>query len=163
MEEKAQSTAPVDFDFVIGEWQVKHRRLNARLCGCVDWTSFEGQMSTRKILQGYGNVEDNILSFPEGEVRAAAFRSFDPKSGNWAIWWLDGRSPHELDVPVVGSFSNGIGTFLAESTLNNNPIKVRFIWKVNAGGSPTWEQAFSNDGGETWETNWHMKFERNEA
>jgi hypothetical protein len=157
------SSAPDDFDFVIGDWVVKHRRLNARLCNCKDWTAFDGRMSTRKILQGFGNVEDNVLGFPDGEVRAAAFRSFDAATRTWAIWWLDSRTPHELDVPVVGSFSAGVGTFLADSTLNDQQIKVRFIWNVNAGRNPSWEQAFSTDGGATWETNWHMEFERNAA
>jgi hypothetical protein len=120
-------------------------------------------MSTRKILQGFGNVEDNLLGFPDGKVRAAALRSYDPSSRTWAIWWLDGRAPHVLDVPVVGRFSAGIGTFLADSTFDGKPIKVRFIWKVNAGSNPTWEQAFSSDGGASWETNWHMEFERLEA
>ncbi len=144
----------------MGHWVVRHRRLNARLCGCADWTEFQGRTSTRKILQGFGNVEDNVLGFPEGEVNAAAFRSFNPETGTWAIWWLDGRSPHGLDVPVVGSFFRGIGTFLADDTFEGQPIKVRFVWKVNAGANPAWEQAFSGDAGATWETNWTMEFER---
>ena len=85
--------APSDFDFIIGDWHVQHRRLDSRLSGCTDWTEFPGLSSTRKILGGYGNVEDNVLHFPDGEVRAAAFRSYDDASQEWAIWWLDGRYP----------------------------------------------------------------------
>lgn len=160
MPHQVSLTAPGDFDFIIGDWQVQHRRLNARLCGCEDWTVFGGRTTTRKILQGFGNVEDNVLAFPDGEVRAAALRSYDAASGAWAIWWLDGRAPHELDVPVVGRFDAGVGTFLADSVHGDRPVKVRFIWRVNAGANPTWEQAFSPDGGATWETNWHMVFAR---
>ena len=71
MAHPSSSVAPSDFDFVVGDWQVRHRRLNERLCGCRDWTEFPGLMSTRKTLQGFGNLEDNVLFFPEGEVRAA--------------------------------------------------------------------------------------------
>lgn len=155
--------APSDFDFMIGDWQVRHRRLNSRLTGCTEWTEFDGISSTRKMLNGFGNVEDNLLHFPEADVRAAAFRSFDPATRTWAIWWLDGRAPHTLDVPVVGSFVGPLGTFFANDTLDNKPIKVRFTWNSNSGGHPTWEQAFSGDGGSTWETNWVMEFKRNEA
>ncbi|MFZ2987395.1 DUF1579 domain-containing protein [Ideonella sp.] len=151
---------PTDFDFIIGDWQVRHRRLNARLQGCTDWTEFLGTSSTRKILQGFGNVEDNVLQFPEGAVRAAAFRSFDPATRQWAIWWLDHRGPHTLDVPVVGSFTGSVGTFLARDTLDGQAIVVRFTWHANPGGHPTWAQAFSGDDGATWETNWEMEFER---
>jgi len=158
-----QPTAPSDFDFMIGEWRVNHRRLNSRLTGCTDWTEFKGTSSTRTILGGFGNVEDNILMFPEGEVSAAAFRSFNETSQDWAIWWLDHRAPHRLDVPVVGKFSGSIGTFFAQDTLEGKPITVSFTWHKNLGGNPTWEQAFSGDGGNTWETNWVMEFVRCEA
>lgn len=154
---------PGDFDFIIGHWQVRHRRLNARLSGSTEWTEFFGTSSTRKILEGFGNVEDNVLDFPEGSVRAAAFRSFDAESQSWSIWWLDGRLPHKLDVPVVGKFTEGVGVFYADDTLDGRQIRVRFVWHPNSGGQPKWEQAFSSDGGRTWETNWTMEFRRFEA
>ena len=157
------NTAPTDFDFIIGDWSVRHRRLNSRLAGCTDWSEFSGLSSTRKILGGFGNVEDNVLSFPDAEVRAAAFRSFDAQTGNWAIWWLDDRAPHNLDVPVVGGFSGSVGVFHANDTLDGKPIKVRFTWSANPGGNPIWEQAFSGDGGTVWETNWVMEFTRSVA
>lgn len=153
-------SASTDFDFIIGDWRVRHRRLNSRLTGCTEWTEFPGTSSTRKLLGGFGNVEDNVLNFPDGEVRAAAFRSFDAVSGKWAIWWLDGRNPHNLDVPVVGSFSGPVGTFFANDTLDQKPIVIRFLWHADQGGTPRWEQAFSGDGGKTWETNWTMEFVR---
>jgi hypothetical protein len=153
-----QTEAPKDFDFIIGDWRVQHRRLNSRLTGCSDWTSFSGTSSTRKILGGFGNVEDNVLFFPDDRVRAAAFRSFDSQTQTWSIWWLDGRAPHKLDVPVIGRFTDGVGIFYANDNLNGQPIKVRFTWNANPGGAPTWTQAFSGDDGATWETNWTMEF-----
>jgi hypothetical protein len=116
--------APTDFDFMVGSWNVTHRRLNERLVGCTAWTEFTGTSSTRKILRGFGNVEDNVLHFPEGPVHAVAVRSFDPKTRTWAIWWLDGRSPHHLDVPVVGQFAQGVGSFYAEDVMDGRPIRV---------------------------------------
>ena len=151
---------PSDFDFMIGDWRVHHRRLNARLTQCTDWTEFTGTSSTRKILGGFGNVEDNTLMFPEGAVKAAAFRSFNADTQEWAIWWLDGRAPHQLDAPVVGKFAGATGTFFAQDTLGETPIVIRFTWHANYGKNPVWEQAFSNDAGKTWETNWVMEFEK---
>lgn len=153
-------SAPTDFDFIIGNWLVKHQRLNARLVQCTDWTAFEGRSSTMKILGGFGNLEDNLLHFPDGDVRAVAMRSYCQASGNWSIWWLDGRNPTQLDAPVVGKFADHIGVFYADDTLNGQPIKVRFTWTAMPGEHPRWEQAFSNDGGGTWETNWKMEFIR---
>jgi hypothetical protein len=160
MKTPGQSVVPGDFDFIIGEWKVRHRRLDERLRGCLEWTEFHGSSSTRKILGGFGNVEDNVLHFPTGVVRAAAFRSFDPATGTWAIWWLDGRAPHHLDTPVVGRFAGTVGTFFAEDSFDGKPVRVRFLWHANPGSHPTWEQAFSADAGATWETNWTMEFVR---
>lgn len=155
-----KTASPSDFDFIIGHWHVRHRRLKARLCECNEWVEFEGSTTTRKILGGFGNVEDNVLQFPDGEVRAAALRSFNPETQTWAIWWLDGRVPHSLDVPVVGGFDGPVGLFFANDTFEGRPITMRFIWRMNPGGNPTWEQAFSEDSGTSWETNWTMEFER---
>lgn len=149
-----------DFDFELGAWRVAHRRLKVRLAGSEDWEEFAGSSETRPILGGNGNLEDNILEFPGGGYRAIALRSFDAATGRWAIWWLDARRPHHLDVPVVGGFANGVGTFLAEDELGGRPIRVRFLWLRTDTGSPRWEQAFSPDGGASWETNWTMDFTR---
>lgn len=80
------SLAPCDFEFIIGMWRVRHRCLSSRLTGCTDWAEFDGTSSTRKILGGLGNVENHVLKFPDGEIKAAAFRSFDETSKKWAIW-----------------------------------------------------------------------------
>jgi hypothetical protein len=149
-----------DFDFIIGDWQVRHRRLKQRLVGCRDWVEFDGTSSTRKILAGFGNVEDNALFLPEGVYRAAAFRSFDAATGNWSIWWLDGRNPHHLDTPVIGHFEAGVGRFLAHDSLDGTPILVRFLWFPLDAETARWEQAFSTDDGRSWETNWIMDFRR---
>ncbi len=153
-------SSPQDFDFIIGSWKVAHRRLDERLVGCTTWTQFEGATTTFKVMQGHGNLEDNLLHLPGGDVRAVALRSFDPISRTWAIWWLDGRAPHSLDTPVIGAFDGGVGSFYADDQLAGEPVRVRFTWRANPGGHPTWEQAFSIDQGASWETNWTMEFVR---
>jgi hypothetical protein len=153
-------SAPPDFDCFIGSWKVTHRRLRVRLAGCTEWETFSGVCVAQKILGGFGNVDDNVLETPSGTYRALSIRSFDAEAGTWSIWWLDGRKPGMLDVPVVGHFANGVGTFFTEDTWEGRPIRVRFSWTRPRPESPHWEQAFSPDGGATWETNWVMDFTR---
>jgi hypothetical protein len=157
---KLMSSAPTDFDFVIGNWFVKHRRLKERLANCTEWLEFDGEMSTQKILGGFGNIEDNILRLPDQEVRAIALRSYDQNTENWSIWWLDGRFPGRIDVPVVGNFVDDVGTFFANDTFQEIPIIVRFVWRQIGVDLLRWEQAFSADEGQSWETNWTMDFHR---
>lgn len=149
-----------DFDFFVGEWHVRHRRLKERLVSNHEWQEFSGTTSARTLMNGFANVDDNVLDLPEGTYRAVTLRSFDPTTLQWSIWWLDGRSPLTLDTPVSGQFKDGVGIFYAEDTLNGRPIRVRFKWSHITPTSCQWEQAFSADEGSTWETNWIMNFTR---
>ena len=152
-----------DFDFFIGSWKVAHHRLKERLAGCTEWADFGGTCVTQKILGGLGNIDDNLLDLPGGAYRAVTLRAFDAATGNWSIWWLDGRNPGSLDTPMVGRFGGGVGRFYADDSLAGRPIRVRFLWTMSKPGSPRWEQAFSPDGGNSWETNWVMDFTRADA
>jgi len=149
-----------DFDFFFGSWRVSHRRLKKRLAGSTEWEEFAGTGTAQPLLGGLGNIDDNILDAPNGAYRAVTLRAFDPKTQRWSIWWLDGRYPTTLDVPMVGAFEDGVGTFLADDTFEGKAIKVRFLWSRITPQSCRWEQAFSKDGGRTWETNWTMDFVR---
>jgi hypothetical protein len=150
-----------DFDFFVGDWKVHHRQLKERLAGSHEWVEFDGTTSTRKIMGGWGNMDDNFLNKPSGGYRAVTLRYFDPATGQWSIWWLDGRTPSaNLDPSIKGRFEHGVGTFYADDTLNGRPIRVRFTWSHSSAAACHWEQAFSPDGGKTWETNWTMDFRR---
>jgi hypothetical protein len=150
-----------DFDFWIGDWKIHHRRLKERLADNHEWIEFDGTSSAKKTMAGWGNMDDNFLDMPEGAYRALTVRAFDARTGQWAIWWLDGRNPAgALDPPVRGRFEHGVGTFYADDTLRGKPIRVRFIWSHITPVSARWEQAFSPDGGKTWETNWIMEMRR---
>jgi hypothetical protein len=152
-----EATGINDFDFLMGSWRVHHRRLKERLANNNDWADFDGTCVVRKILGGAGNMDDNFLDVPGEAYHALTVRTYDPSSGDWSIWWFDGRYPARLDPPVVGNFANSIGTFYANDTFGGRPIRIRFFWRI-LDSNPHWEQAFSGDGGKTWETNWTMDF-----
>lgn len=148
-----------DFDFLIGTWKIHHRRLVERLKGCTDWEEFDGDTVDRKILNGIGNMDENILHRKTGSIHAISLRLFNPESKEWSIHW----STHltgTLDVPMIGGFKDEIGEFYSQEVFEGQHIYNRFIWSNITENSCQWEQAFSTDGGKTWETNWIMEFER---
>ena len=150
-----------DFDFLVGKWQVHSRKLKERLMDSHDWEEFDGTIRSFPLMGGLCNVDDTEFDMPEGIYRGVAPRAYDPKTGLWAIWWIDGRNPHgALDPPVKGRFVHGVGTFYADDTLRGKPIKVRFVWSDITAKSAHWEQAYSGDGGKTWEVNWSQVLRR---
>jgi len=148
-----------DFDFLIGSWKVHHRRLVERLKESVDWEEFEGDTVDRKILDGLGNMDENILHRNTGPLHAISLRLFDPGSREWSIYWSTNLTG-TMDVPMIGGFKDGRGEFYSQEVFEGRHIYNRFIWSKITANSAQWEQALSIDGGKTWETNWIMEFER---
>jgi Protein of unknown function (DUF1579) len=147
-----------DFDFQRGEWRVVHR---VKRPGQDAWAKFEGTCRNRALIDGTANVEEHTFNRPAGVTFGIAIRAYDPKTGLWAIWWVDSRDPHgTLDPPVKGRFENGVGSFYSDYVADGKPTRVRFVWSDISAQSARWEQASSGDGGKTWEVNWIMNFER---
>ena len=152
-----------DFDFFMGSWKVHNRRLRERLAGSDEWDEFEATSVARPLLDGMGNEDEFRTDFAGGFI-GMSFRFFDPETKRWSIYWADTRRCGQLDPPVFGSFSGDTGVFEGSDTfegrdvLDGRPILVRFIWSGITTPTPRWEQAFSADDGETWETNWIMDF-----
>lgn len=151
-------TGARDFDFWMGRWRVHNRRLRKRLAGSTEWDEFESTVVARPLAGGLGN-EDEYRTDYAGGFTAMSFRFFDPATGKWAIYWADNRRG-TLDPPVYGSFEGGTGTFEGRDTFEGRPILVRFLWSRVDTATPRWEQAFSEDGGKSWETNWIMEMTR---
>lgn len=152
-----------DFDFLHGRWIVHNRRLRERLVGCTEWEAFDAVQVCRPILGGFGN-EDELVTDAFGEHRfiGMTIRLFDPQAREWSIYWVDNRSV-QLQPPVRGRFDGGVGTFHGRDAHLGTPVLARFIWTVLSADRARWEQAFSTDGGRSWETNWTMDFERSGA
>lgn len=143
-----------DFHFLYGRWSVAHRRLKQRGAGCTEWNEFTGQAYCQGLMQGLCNVDENDL----GERgQGLTFRSFDVKTRLWSIYWVNGATGG-LEPPVHGGFEGGLGRFEGDDLDAGRPVKVTFLWEAAHASGPRWSQAFSYDGGRTWETNWVMTF-----
>jgi hypothetical protein len=147
-----------DFDFWMGSWKVRNRRLRERLKGSTEWDEFEAACDARPLLGGLGNEDEFRTDFWPGFI-GMTLRFFNPQTRQWAIYWVDSRRG-ALEPPVFGGFDGATGLFFGDDTFAGRPIRVRFIWRHEGARTASWEQAFSTDGGETWETNWTMDMTR---
>lgn len=147
------------FDFEIGTWHATIRRRLRPLTGSTEWVTYTGTSTVRPIWNGQGNLGELDVSGPAGRIRGMSLRLYDPVTRQWAIRWANARDG-QLGTPMIGSFSSGRGLFYDQEELDGRSILVRFIFSEPDGHRFGIEQAFSADGGTTWETNWISEFTR---
>jgi hypothetical protein len=149
-----------DFDFLHGTWRIHNRRLERPLTGSTEWYEFEGRSIERPLWDGQGNLEEYEATIPDGtRLRGLALRLYDPRAKRWTIHWSSSANG-TLDPPMYGTFRDGVGTFYSHEDFHGRMILVRFLWTHSGASAARWEQAFSADGGHSWETNWIMEFTR---
>lgn len=149
-----------DFDFLFGSWNVHNRFLKGRLRHSTEWMEFEARAEVQPLLNGLGNL-DRCTFVRDGEsIEGVSLRLFNPATGEWAIHWADTVRAGTLLPPMIGKFADGDGEFFGDEMIDGKKVRCRFLWTRTATSSPRWEQAFSDDGGRTWETNWVMTFTR---
>lgn len=152
-----------DFDFLVGRWKIANRRLDDPLgVNPTEWREFEATLENRPILDALGNIDEYTApEFPgRGRFHGFGLRLFDPGANVWRIWWASTVGEGQLDTPVVGGFTDGVGRFECDDTLGGRELRVRYEWKDITPSSARWEQSFSFDGGKTFETNWINQFTR---
>ena len=143
-----------DFDFEIGHWHIHLKHLLHPLTGSTTWEDFDGTSVTRPVWNGKAQLEEFESDAPSGKhIEGLTLRTYDPETRQWRLYWANSRDGN-LVVPQIGEFKNGQGEFYAQDTLNGRSILVRFVWSKTNTATPHFEQAFSDDGGKTWEANW---------
>ena len=142
-----------DFDFEIGTWKTRLKRLQDPLSGSTSWVEYEGTSVVRKIWHGRANLVELDVSGPTGRIEGLSLRLYDPRSRQWSLNFSSSRTG-TLSPPTIGRFENGRGEFYAQETLDGRAILVRFVISDITPTSCRFEQAFSADGGRTWEVNW---------
>jgi hypothetical protein len=143
-----------DFDWEIGTWRSTVRVLAEPLSESTDtWLQFAGTSTVRPLSDRRANVVEFAVSGPDGSITALNMRLYEPQAQRWSLTFVNLRDGL-LTPAVYGGFHNGAGEFSGDDQLAGRPIKVRFlIFRPNP-DEARFEQAFSADGGTTWETNW---------
>ncbi|MCY1017451.1 hypothetical protein [Pyxidicoccus sp. MSG2] len=142
-----------DFDWELGTWTTRLKRRLRPLTGSNDWVEYEGTTVVRKVWNGRANLVELDVTGPAGHIEGLSLRLYNPESRQWSLNFSNSASG-TLTLPTIGGFNNGRGEFYAQETLNGRAIFVRFVISDITPESCRFEQAFSADGGKTWEVNW---------
>ncbi|MEP0264292.1 hypothetical protein [Dokdonia sp.] len=157
----SETSSKNDFDFYVGSWKIKNRKLKDRLCNCTEWIEFDALQKMQSILLGLGNTDDFVASFDGEPFEGRTIRLFNPTTRLWSMYWTDSTTG-VLQPPTVGSFYGDVGRFYTKDIFNKQDIIVMFEWDKTDIENPIWSQAFSTDNGTTWEYNWYMYMSKND-
>jgi hypothetical protein len=142
-----------DFDFEIGTWTTHLERLEHPLSGSTRWIPYDGTTIVRKVWNGHANLVELVAEGPGGRFEGLSLRLYNPESGQWSLNFANARSG-VLARPTIGGFEDGRGEFYNQDEFEGRAILVRFVIAPIDADTIRFEQAFSNDGGKTWEVNW---------
>ena len=152
----AETTAgQAAFDWELGEWATRVRVLTNPLTGEAPvWAEFEGTTLVRALLGGRANFAEPSVRSANGAIEGGSLRLYNPRTRQWNVNYAglrDGR----LTAPVYGGFdAAGRGVFTGQDMLDGRAILVRFVMTRPSEDEAHFEQAYSADGGATWEVNW---------
>jgi hypothetical protein len=151
-DETAMRDGAHDFDFSIGAWKTQITRLQKPLSRSTTWIKMQGTKIEHKIWNGRGHLEEIEADGPTGHMEGLTLFLYNPQAHQWSQTFASSRDG-VLGSPLIGAFKNGRGELFGQDTFNGKTILVRAIWSDITPDSHKFEQAFSDDGGKTWEPN----------
>lgn len=143
-----------DFDFEIGAWKTHLSRLVHPLSGSKTWVVYDGTTVVRKVWNGRANLVELEVRGSAGQIEALSLRLYDPAAHQWSLNFANNKIGAISPPPTIGTFRDGRGEFYDSESFNGKTIRVRFTISNITANSCHFEQAYSDDGGKTWETNW---------
>ena len=152
-EQESSNDGQHDFDFEIGTWKTHLKRLLHPLSGSTTWVEYDGITVVRKVWDGRANLAEVKMDSPAGHFEGLSLRLYNPESRQWSLNFSNSKVG-SLSQPTIGAFKNGRGEFFDQETFNGRAILVRFVISDITPDSCRFEQAFSDDGGKSWEVNW---------
>lgn len=152
---QSQRDGQHDFDWEIGTWTTNVRVLRNALSGkAPDWAEYRGTSIVRPLLGGRANFVELSVGGPAGKIEGGALRLYNPQSRQWSLNYASLRNGL-LTAPVYGGFDGrGRGVFYGQDMLDGRAILVRFVIAQVSEKEVHFEQAYSVDGGASWEINW---------
>jgi hypothetical protein len=144
-----------DFDWEIGNWTTRVKvRSNPLSAEAPVWVDYEGTSVVKPLLDGRANFVELSVKGASGQIEGGSLRLYGSKSGQWSLNYAN-LSNGLLTSPVYGGFdARGRGMFYGPDTLDGRAILVRFVITRVSPNEARFEQAYSADGGVTWEDNW---------
>jgi hypothetical protein len=143
-----------DFDWEVGLWKTHLQVLRHNSDGTMAWVTYEGTSKVVPIWNCRADMVELEANGPGGRhVEAINLRLYNPESHQWSLNFASVNTG-EMNVPTIGDFRGGIGTFYDQEPIDGREVLVRNTWFDITKNSAHFAQAISDDGGKTWHANW---------
>src|SRR5687767_3544739 len=87
----SENSSRHDFDFLVGGWKIRNRKLKEPLTGRDEWDEFDATQNLRQVLHGFGNFDIFSTRFDGKPFEGFTLRLFDPQTRLWTIYWADSK------------------------------------------------------------------------
>jgi hypothetical protein len=144
-----------DFDFAIGGWGTRILHLQHSPGKADSWAVWTGTVVAAKVWGGRANIQEIAVDTPSGRVDELRLCLYRPQSRQWYLHWAD-SDDGVMAKPMIGQFAGGTGRFYDQEDQKGRAIFVRDLYSHITPRSYHWQQAFSSDGGTTWQPNWNV-------
>jgi hypothetical protein len=121
----SKTSSKNDFDYLVGNWNIRNRTLKEPLTGSDEWQTFDATQEFRLILLGLGNFDIFHTEFDGKPFEGLTVRLFDPQTRLWTIYWADSNAM-KLDDGKVGSFDGDEGDFFGREVVAGKDVIVKF-------------------------------------
>ena len=142
--------AETDFDFWLGSWQLS-------------WPAEQtpniepkGSNSIRKCYDG--KVIQEIFSTADGSFRGMSISVYDNQTGLWQQTWADNQGGY---LVLTGKYAAGVMELRTEPKAQDHKLLVNRMRFTNIETDTlNWHWQRSEDGGETWQDSWTIRYAR---
>src|SRR6185436_16580516 len=129
-----------EFDFWVGEWDVKGGGANA-------------SNRVSKVLDGCAILEE----YSGSPLVGRSFSTFEAATGLWHQTWVDNFGRH---LEFVGGLKDGRMELMREMATPRFTGTARLVWRDVRPEGFTWVMEQSTDRGVTWKPTWTLEYVR---
>jgi hypothetical protein len=140
-----------DFDFNFGVWKSHITRLVHPLTDSKESIELNGTVAVRKVWDGKAWLEEMEADGPKGHWQGMTLFLYNPQSHQWSQTFVN-SSQGVVAGTLTGSFQDGREELYSQDTVDGRAILVRGTWSNIAADSHRYQEAYSTDGGKTWQT-----------
>ena len=135
------------FDFWLGEWELT-------------WAdNGRGHNSISKILDDKV-IREKFTSLHDDKVPPFAglsISTYNEANDQWKQTWVDNQGNY---LDFAGGFQDNEMILMRNTVLEGKPVKQRMVWTNIQENSLDWYWQRSEDGGQSWQTMWHIAYKR---